>query len=85
MRAEAALERLGGVGSTRQVVALSSRRKLSEAVRAGTVRRCRRGLYALGRYDAHRQRALELAAVASHLTAAAHWGWKSSGRPTGRG
>lgn len=72
----AALERLGGVGSARQVVALSSRRKLSEAVRAGDVRRCRRGLYTLEKYDAHRRRAFELAAIASHLTAAAHWGWK---------
>lgn len=72
----AALERLGGVGSARQIVALTSRRRLSEAVRAGDVRRCRRGLYTLEKYDAHRHRALELAGVASHLTAAAHWGWK---------
>lgn len=28
------------------------------------------------KYGAHRRRALELAAVASHLTAAAHWGWE---------
>lgn len=72
----AALERLGGVGSARQIVALSSRRKLSEAVRAGDVRRCRRGLYTLASVQDHRRRALELAAIASHLTAAAHWGWK---------
>lgn len=72
----AALERLGGVGSAQQIVALSSRRTLNEAVRAGDVRRCRRGLYTLEKYDAHCRRALELAAVASHLTAAAHWGWK---------
>ena len=72
----AALERLGGAGSTRQIVALSSRRRLREAVLAGDVRRCRRGLYALASLEAHRHRAHELAAVASHLTAAAHWGWK---------
>lgn len=72
----AALERLGGVGSTRQIVALSSRRRLRAAVHDGEVRRCRRGLYALASLDAHRQRAHELAAVASHLTAATHWGWK---------
>ena len=71
-----ALERLGGVGSVRQIVALTSRRKLADAVRVGEVRRCRRGLYALAELDQHRRRALELAGVVSHLTAAAHWGWK---------
>jgi len=71
-----ALERLGGVGSARQIVALTSRRRLRQAVGDGEVRRCRRGLYALASLDAHRRRANELAAVASHLTAAAHWGWK---------
>ena len=68
--------RLAGVGSARQIGALSSRRKLREAVNAGEVRRCRRGLCTLEKYDAHRRRAHELAAVASHLTAAVHWGWK---------
>ncbi len=76
MQVVAALERLGGVGSTRQVVALSSRRRLREAIRAGDVRRCRRGLYALASVQDHRHRAHELAAVTSHLSAAAQWGWK---------
>lgn len=80
----AALERLGGLGSARQIVALTSRRKLREAVRAGDVRRYRRGLYTLSSVHDHRHRALELAAVTSHLSAAAHWGWKvmwPAGRP----
>lgn len=81
MQVVAALERLGGVGSARQVVALSSRRKLREAIRAGDVRRCRRGLYALASVQDHRRCALELAAVTSHLSAAAYWGWKVKWSP----
>lgn len=76
MRVEEAVERLGGVATAGQIVALTSRRQLREAVRAGAVCRWRRGLYALAAYETHRRRALELTAVASHLTAAAHWGWK---------
>jgi len=81
MQVVAVLERLGGVGSARQIVALSSRRRLRETIRAGDVRRCRRGLYALASVQDHRCRALELAAVTSHLSAAAHWGWKVKWSP----
>ena len=76
MQATAALERLGGVGSARQVIALSSRRKLREALRRGEIERVGRNRYVLASVSAHRRRAAEMAGVASHLSAAAHWGWK---------
>ena len=62
----AALERLGGVGSARQIVALTSRRKLRLAMASGEIRRCRRGLYMLEKYE---------------HTADERWSWRRS-RPS---
>ena len=75
MEAEKALERLGGVGTAAQVVALSSRHRLRGALAAGAVVRLGRGRYALVQVSRHRQVAMEMSGVCSHLSAALHWGW----------
>lgn len=75
MDAVAALERLGGVGTTAQVTALCSRRSLRTAVRAGRVIRTARGRHALASAQRDRRRAVEVAGVTSHLSAAQDHGW----------
>ncbi len=71
----AALERLGGVGTTAQVTALCPRRALRGAVRDGRVIRMARGRFALAGADRDHRRAVELAGVSSHLSAARRHGW----------
>ena len=75
MRPEAALLRLGGVSTTEQLLILTSRRRLRTAVVAGSVVRVGRGRYALPAAEDGVRVAAQLSGVASHLSAAAHWGW----------
>ena len=76
MDAATALARLGGVGGTRDVVRLSSRRRLRTAVARGRVVRLSRGRYALPGAERALVAAGTLHAVVSHLSAAQHWGWE---------
>jgi very-short-patch-repair endonuclease len=71
-----ALERLGGVGTTAQLRALCGRKRLARAVAEGRVLRLGRGRFALSDAQRDRRRAVELAGVTSHLSAAQHHGWK---------
>lgn len=75
MEVSAALERLGGVATTAQLVALSSRRRLRVALRRGEITRVGRGRYASADATWDRTTAISLAGVTSHLSAARHWGW----------
>lgn len=71
----AAVQLLGGVGSTAQIIALSSRRKLRTSIERGDVQRIGRGRYVLDGVRRHRLRAVELSGTLSHLCAAQHWQW----------
>lgn len=75
MDAKTALERLGGVGTTAQVVELSSRRALRTALERGEVRRATRGSLTLA--DSRRDLVLaqQHRAVVSHLSAAQYHRW----------
>jgi very-short-patch-repair endonuclease len=75
MEVSAALERLGGVATTAQLVTLSSRRRLRVALRRGEITRVGRGRYASAEATRDRTTAISLAGVTSHLSAARHWGW----------
>lgn len=75
MEVVSALERLGGVGTAAQLVALSSRRRLQVALRRGEIARVGRGRYASAEATRDRTTAISLAGVTSHLSAARHWGW----------
>lgn len=72
----AALERLGGVGSRAALLRMTTRRRLRRAVKAGQVRRVRRGDYALAAADRALVKARQLGGVASHLSAAQLHGWE---------
>ncbi len=82
MHPATALERLGGVGSTKDLLALSTRRRLRSAVASGRVVRLVRGRYALPAVHEGISAAASLSGVASHLSAAAHWGWPVKTPPT---
>jgi very-short-patch-repair endonuclease len=71
----AELTRQGGVAEHAELVAAGSRRSLAQALAAGQVVRDARGRYAFPTADEGRRAARRLNGVASHLTAAAHWGW----------
>lgn len=75
MDAVAALERLGGVGTITQVTALCTRASLRAAVRDGRVTRLARGRLVLATAERDQRRAIELAGVRSHLSAAVEHGW----------
>ena len=79
---EAALHRLGGVARRRQLVRTVSRRRLRRAVREGRVVRTGHGRYALPLTEAARVAASRLTGVASHTSAALHWGWAVKTVPT---
>ncbi len=72
---EAAVRRLGGVARRGQLRRAVSRRRLGRAVRAGRIVRTGHGRYALPLTDATRVAASRLTGVASHTSAALHWGW----------
>lgn len=76
-----ALERLGGIAATRDLLALCTRGPLARAVSEGTVRRAGRGRYALPAADQARRAATLHGAYLTHLSAAMHWGWEVRFRP----
>lgn len=70
-----ALMRCGGVASVRQLLALTSARRLRTAEAREDVLRVSRGHYALPGAARHWQQAAQLNGTLSHLSAAQHWGW----------
>lgn len=76
MDAVAALERLGGVATAGDVVALSSRKRLRTAIARGDIVRLHRGRLALASATTAQKDAAAVSGVVSHLSAALHWGWK---------
>lgn len=81
MHPVSALERLGGVGSYKSLMALCDRLDLLRLVDSGDIVKDARGRYARPvAHDALRA-ANALGAVASHLSAAAHWGWELKTSP----
>ena len=75
------LTRRGGVAGHAELVAATSRRTLQRAVDEGHVVRIAHGRYAFPSATAGRQAAHRLSGVASHLSAAAHWGWATKTPP----
>ncbi len=73
----AELTRQGGVAGHVGLVAASSRRALESALADGLVVRDARGRYAFPTADEGSRAANRLRGVASHLSAAAHWGWST--------
>ena len=76
MDAVQALTRLGGLGTSGEVVALSSRAALRRAVSDGRVVRLKAGTYALPDADTALVAARTLGGTVSLLSAALHWRWK---------
>ena len=76
MDAVQALTRLGGMGTTREVVSLSSRAALRRAVQDRRVVKLKAGWYALPDADDALVAARALGGTVSLLSAALHWGWK---------
>jgi very-short-patch-repair endonuclease len=76
-----ALTRLGGVAPSREVLRLTSRRRLAAAVRRGTVRRLARGRYALPTASEARRAAGGLSGVVGLRSAAAHHEWPMKSQP----
>jgi hypothetical protein len=71
-----ALTRLGGLGTSREVLAMTSRAGLRRAVVDGRVVRLKPGTYALPDADEALVAARALGGTVSLLSAALHWGWK---------
>ncbi|MCW2816222.1 MAG: hypothetical protein JWN84_3677 [Nocardioides sp.] len=76
MDAATALTRLGGVGSTSDVLSLTTRRSLRTALARGEVERLTRSRYGLVGVRGQRRTAAELAGTLSHLSAAQQHGWE---------
>ena len=77
MDAVAALTRLGGIGSTAEVLALTSRKRLRGAVASRRVVHVSRGRYALPAADEARDVAAQVGGHLRLLSAAAHWEWET--------
>jgi len=80
-----ALTMLGGIASTDELLALTSRRRIRAATAAGQIVRLGRSRFALPDAEEARVAAARLGGVVSHLSAAQHWGWKVKlppGKPT---
>ncbi|HEX5861297.1 MAG TPA: DUF559 domain-containing protein [Nocardioides sp.] len=71
-----ALAQLGGVARLRQLLRLTTRKRLRQAVDRGEISRPARDFYRLPQADAALVRAGEVGGVASHLSAAALHGWE---------
>lgn len=78
---EEALDQLGGVASTRQLLGLTTRRRLRTALDSGRVLRLTRDAYALPTAGDGLRAAARVSGVASHLSAAAYYGWKVLEQP----
>ncbi|EON22748.1 MULTISPECIES: DUF559 domain-containing protein [Nocardioides] len=72
----AALTRLGGIASTREVIGLTTRKRLRRAVSTGRVVHVSRSRYALPSQDEAQAVAVAIDGHLRLLSAAAHWGWK---------
>jgi very-short-patch-repair endonuclease len=72
-----ALTRLGGIGSTADLLRLTTRKRLRHAVACRRVIHVARGRYALPTADLARGIAAEIDGHLRLLSAAAHWGWES--------
>ena len=70
------LTKVGGIATRATLIELTSRREVDRALRAGDVVVLARGRYALPAADEALQAAHRLTAVASHFSAALHWGWE---------
>ena len=82
MDPRAALERLGGTASAKQLLRLTTRRRLRSAVRAGRVEQRTRGRYALPTASDAQKAATTLTAVVCLRSAAAHHGWELKTQPS---
>ena len=82
MRADQALERLGGVADTATLLRSTSRSRLRRAVRRGWVVRDTRGRYALPGVDDAVRRASALSGVLVEDSAAQYHGWELKHRPS---
>ena len=77
MDAVTALTRLGGIGATSDILALTTRKRLRRAVQARQVVHVSRGRYALPTADEAREVAVQVGGHLRLLSAAAHWGWET--------
>lgn len=77
----AALERLGGAASSRQLLRLTTRRRLRRALARGRVERPARGRYVLPTAADAQRAAARLTAVVCLRSAAAHHGWELKIQP----
>jgi hypothetical protein len=71
-----ALERLGGIAAPRDLLLLTSRRRLRSAVERRAILRAGHGRYALPVADQARRAAALVGGHVTHLSAALHWGWE---------
>ncbi|MCY4726528.1 DUF559 domain-containing protein [Nocardioides sp. STR2] len=81
MDAATALERLGGTAGARDLLRLTTRRRLRRSVGRGRVVRLGRGRYALPTADDARRMASGLTAIVCLRSAAAHHGWALKHQP----
>lgn len=81
MKAAAALERLGGVASTRAMLRLTNRRQIRRALRSRSIVKRARGRYALPTADEARAAAVTVSGVVCLRSAAAHHGWELKTQP----
>ena len=76
-----ALRARGGAAHWTELKASLTRDQLELALASGRVSRARRNLYVLADIREVRRIAIAAGGVASHLTAAQHWGWKVKDPP----
>lgn len=81
MQVAEAIQRLGGVGSRKRLIELTSRRAVDRALRRGTIVRDGHGRYALPSAAVALRVASRLSAVVSLRSAAMHWGWEQKWAP----
>jgi very-short-patch-repair endonuclease len=81
MDAVAALERLGGHASARELLRLTTRRQLRKAVKRGRLLRPARGRYVVPTAAEARVAGAKLTAVVCLRSAAAHYGWELKVQP----
>lgn len=72
----------GGVATWSELKGVLEREQLEQALAQHRISRVRRNLYAVSDLAEVRRLAVEAGGVASHLTAAQHWGWKVKDPPT---
>ena len=78
---ELALRDRGGVASWSELKECLTRDQLAESLATARITRIRRNLYVLANLRDIRRVAISAGGVASHLTAAQHWGWKVKDPP----